>query len=805
MTDDRNKDVEQSAAVEHAADAEKKIVPAGDMLPNKLFIFPLRMRPIFPGIVAPVLVNDDPLKNMINDIMQREHLMGFVYLKNEVSDVSEIKKADLYKVGTVARIFKKVELPDGSYNVLVNTMKRFRIKKVLSLDPYITVAVEYPEEVLERDDIEMKALIQAMLADVKYIIENNPLLTEEMKLNLVNINEHPGRMVDIIVSILNISSEEQQAILEQYDIKERIRSALLLLNKEKEMLKLQNKIRQDIEEKVSSRQRDFFLNEQLKYIKQELGLEKDERSQDNESFLERFNSIKNAFNEEIQDKIQREIEKLALLEPASAEYGVVRNYLETLLSLPWNTSSEDRIEISKARKILDADHYGLDDVKERILEFLAVRKMKSDSKGSIILLVGPPGVGKTSVGKSLARAMGRKFFRFSLGGMRDEAEIKGHRRTYVGAMPGKIMQAMGIVKTQNPVIMLDEIDKLGVSFQGDPSSALLEVLDPEQNGTFRDHYLDVPFDLSHVVFVCTANTLDTIPGPLLDRMEVISLSGYIDEEKIEIGKRYLIPKALKENGLPKGTVVFAKSALIGLCRYYARQSGVRDLEKYIGKILRKIALKYADKGEELHTKVTSENLEKYLGAPIFSKEEWQTITRPGMVRGLAWTSYGGSTLIIEAVVIEGKGGLKLTGQLGEVMTESASIAYSYVMTAAERYHFDMTIFENKQIHVHLPEGATPKDGPSAGVTLATALLSLLSNKKVPNAFAMTGELSLTGHVLPVGGIREKVVAAKRNGVTDIIMPEANKADYDKIPEKVKDGLTVHFVKRMTDVEALVLQ
>ncbi len=805
MTEERNDDIEQSAAVEHTKGPEKKIVAVDDLLPRKLFVFPLRMRPIFPGIVAPVLVTDEPLKNMINDVMQREHIMGFVYLKNEVADITEIKKTDLYKVGTVARVFKKVELPDGSYNILVNTLKRFTIKKVLSMDPYITVAVEYHEEKIDRDDIELKALMQAMLADVKFIIENNPLLTEEMKLNLVNINEHPGRMVDIIVSILNVSPEEQQSVLELYEIKERIRSTLLLLNKEKEMLKLQNKIRADIEEKVAQRQRDFFLNEQLKYIKQELGLEKDEKTQDSESFRARFEKLKHAFNEETTEKVERELEKLELLEPASAEYGVVRSYLDTILSLPWDLRTEDRIDIARARKILNTDHYGLEDVKERILEFLAVRKIKPDSKGSIVLLVGPPGVGKTSVGKSLARAMGRKFFRFSLGGMRDEAEIKGHRRTYVGAMPGKIMQAMSIVKTINPVIMLDEIDKLGTSYQGDPSSALLEVLDPEQNISFRDHYLDVPFDLSHVLFVCTANTLDTIPRPLLDRMEMISLSGYIDEEKIEIGRRYLIPKSMKEHGIPKNAVTFAKSALVDLCRYYARQSGVRDLEKFIDKIMRKIALKYAEKGDEMHTAVSAANLEKYLGAPMFTKEEWQKISRPGMVRGLAWTSYGGSTLLIEAVFIEGKGGLKLTGQLGEVMSESASIAYSYAMTAAERFHIDNSIFEKKVIHIHLPEGATPKDGPSAGISLATAILSLLIDKKISNNFAMTGELSLTGHVLPVGGIREKVVAAKRFGVKEIIMPEANKVDFDKIPEKVREGITVHYVKRMTDVEKILFE
>jgi ATP-dependent Lon protease len=805
MMDNTNEKKDPVSAEEEAA-SEKKIVIADDILPHKLFILPLKMRPIFPGLIAPVLVVEEPLKQMVDDILERDHMIGFIFLKNDVEEMRSITREDLNNVGTVAKIFKKVELPEGHYNVLVNTMKRFTVKKIISFEPYITAAVEYfDEEENDDNDIELRALTQAMLADIKFVIENNPLMTQEMKLNLMNINEEPGKMADIIVSILNIPPAEQQKILETFDIKKRLERLLILLNKEKEMLKMQNKIRKEIEEKVANRQREYFLREQLKMIKDELGMEKDEKTQDVDEFRTRYEKISSALPEEVSGKIEKELEKLNLLEPVSAEYGVVRNYLDTLLSLPWAEKSTDNIEIARARKILDNDHYGLQDVKDRILEFLAVKKIKPDSRGSIILFVGPPGVGKTSVGRSLARSMNREFFRFSLGGMRDESEIKGHRRTYVGAMPGKIMQAMSIVKTKNPVIMLDEIDKLGISFQGDPSAALLEVLDPEQNYAFRDHYLDVPFDLSEVLFISTANTLDTIPRPLLDRMETIRLSGYIDEEKTEIGKRYLVLKSMEKHGINKKSVKFPKKSITEICKKYARQAGVRDLEKLIDKIMRKVALKYAESGEALTMTITPKCVEKFLGQPYFTKEEWQRITKPGMVRGLAWTALGGTTLVIEAVAVEGKGGLKLTGQLGEVMTESANIAYSFISANKETFGISKEALDHTAVHLHVPEGATPKDGPSAGITMAVALYSLFKKEKIANDLAMTGELSLTGNVLPVGGIREKVVAAKRNGVKEIILPEANKNDYDKIPAKIKKGLNIHFVRKMSEVIRIITE
>lgn len=784
-----------------------KIVKPDEILPTKLFILPLKSRPIFPGIVAPITISDDVMQDMVDEIMDRDHIIGFVFLKNEIDDYDEITKEDLYEVGTVAKIFKKVSLPEGQYNILVNTIKRFEIKKIISMDPYITAAVNYKDDILEKKDDELKALTKNVYADLKYIIENNPLMSKEMKLSLFNIDEDPGTLSDLVVSILNVDPEKQQELLEIYDVKKRLNKLLVLLNQEKEMLKMQNKIRKEIEEKVSKRQREYFLKEQLKLIKKELGIEKDEKTQDVEEFKKRFKNIRDSLNEEAEETIEEEIEKLSLLETRAPEYSVVRNYLESLLGLPWKERTEDNINIDKAQKILDEDHYGLEDVKERILEFLAVKKMKTDSKGSIILLVGPPGVGKTSVGRSLARAMNRKFYRFSLGGMKDESEIKGHRRTYVGAMPGKIMQALKTVKSKNPVIMLDELDKLAVSYQGDPSAALLEVLDPEQNSSFRDHYLDVPFDLSEVLFVCTANKLDTIPRPLIDRMENIRLPGYIDQEKVEIGRQYLVPKSIEQHGIDDDLITIRKSALREICKKYAREAGVRDLEKNINKIVRKVAVKLVKKEEQDREKITiyKKDVENYLGKPNFEKQRWQKIAKPGMVKGLAWTPMGGDTLVIEAIFLNDKSkkDLKLTGQLGDVMMESANIAHSYVKSVIDKYDIDRMIFDNRGIHLHVPEGAVKKDGPSAGVTIVTALLSLLTGKKVPNDLAMTGEISLTGNVLPVGGIREKVVAAKRNKVKKIILPEANKRNYEEIPDKVKKGLEIEYVSKMKEIEKML--
>jgi ATP-dependent Lon protease len=562
-------------------------------------------------------------------------------------------------------------------------------------------------------------------------------------------------------------------------------------------MKLQKKITENINEKVTKQQREFFLREQLKAIKKELGMEVDAKGQEYNKFKEQLDAL--VLRQEVKDKAYEELEKLGLMDTHSPEYAVTRNYLETICSLPWNALSEDKIDVPRARKILDQDHYDLDEVKERILEFLSVKQLNPDSKGSILCLVGPPGVGKTSVGKSIARAMDRKFFRFSLGGMRDEAEIKGHRRTYIGAMPGKIIQALKIVETRNPVIMLDEIDKLGMSFQGDPSSALLEVLDPEQNVDFRDHYLDLPFDLSQIMFITTANTLDTIPPPLLDRMEVIRLSGYIEAEKIEIGKRYIIPRSLERHGLKKSDVKFQKSALQEILQGYVREAGLRNFEKAVDKVNRKVARKALEKELSLPLVLKGENIRDYLGERTFIEEVYQRITRPGITIGLAWTPLGGATLTVESNLIPGKGNLKLTGSLGDVMAESANIALSWVRSVGADMGVEESLYENNFVHLHVPAGATPKDGPSAGITMASAMLSLVTGRKIKSRLAMTGEISLIGNVLPVGGIKEKVIAAKRAKMREIILPKENQKDLNEIPEHIKKGITFHLVEKMDDV------
>ena len=776
---------------------EKTLVSMDKILPQKLYIVPMKSRPIFPGIFMPLIIGGEKYIKTVEKSMETDGFVGLVLVKNP--EIEQDAEDNFYTVGTVAKIIKKINLPDGKINIFINTLKRFEIKKFLSLDPYITAAINYIEEKIEMDD-ELQAMIRTLYTEIKEVSEDNPFFTEEIKLNMANL-DGAEKVADFVSSILNIEREEQQKILETFDIKERIERVLTLLHKEKELMKLQKKIQEQINEKVTKQQREFFLKEQLKAIKKELGMDVDAKSSDYRKFKEMLDSLK--LEGEAKEKAYEELEKLSLTDTHSPEYPVIRNYLETITSLPWNTLSNENIDIPNARKILDEDHYDLDEVKERILEFLSIRKLKPETKGSILCLVGPPGVGKTSVGRSIARAMNRKFFRFSLGGMRDEAEIKGHRRTYIGAMPGKIIQALKIVKTKNPVIMLDEIDKLGVSFQGDPSSALLEVLDPEQNIEFRDNYLDVPFDLSSILFITTANTLDTIPSPLLDRMEVIRLSGYIEEEKIEIGRRYIIPRSLDRHGLKHEDVKYDRSALKEILQGYVKEAGLRNFEKAIDKINRKIARKYLENEIKFPYIVKKDNIKDFLGERIFIEELSSKITRPGIAIGLAWTPLGGATLTIESILIPGKGDLKLTGSLGDVMVESANIALSYVRSIMLKYRVKENIFEQNFIHLHVPAGATPKDGPSAGITMASAMLSLITGKKLKDKLAMTGELSLVGNVLPVGGIKEKVIAAKRARMKEIIMPKENQKDLNEIPDYIRKGIQFHLVKSMTEVERLI--
>jgi len=780
--------------------AEQTIVPIEQLLPNKLFLVPLTGRPIFPGIFTPVMINNPDDVKAVEDVYSGDGFVGILMIKNEVDSPTV---ADLYDVGTVARIIKKINLPDGGVNIFISTLKRFRIRKVVSEREPMVAIVDYLEDT-EDDTFEVKALTRALIGEMKEISENNPLFSEEMRLNMVNI-DHPGKIADFIASILNIEKREQQRILEIQNVRQRMEQVLVFIKKEQELLRVQKKIQGEINDRIEKNQREYFLREELKTIKEELGMTTDAKGADYQKFKERIDALK--FEGEIKETVESELEKFSLMDANSSEYIVTRNYLETIVSLPWEAPTAEAYDMKEARAILDGDHYGLDDVKKRIVEYLAVRKLKKDTKGSIVLLVGPPGVGKTSVGRSIARAMNKPFFRFSVGGMRDEAEIKGHRRTYVGAMPGKIIQGLKIVKTKAPVFMIDEVDKMGQSYQGDPSSALLEVLDPEQNISFRDHYLDLPFDLSNVLFILTANTLDSIPGPLIDRAEVIQLSGYIDTEKLEIAKKYLVPRSLDRNGLAKKQVRYANESLLFIANSYAREAGVRNFEKNLDKIHRKLATEIVFGERKADDRVVPDvaMIQKMLGKPIFRDDDEKKADRPGTAVGLAWTSMGGDTLIIEAITNPGKEGFSMTGQMGDVMKESAAIAWSWVKHwATESGNATAEWYEKQLVHLHIPEGATPKDGPSAGITMATALLSLVQGRAIRPALAMTGELSLTGQVLAIGGLKEKTIAARRNKIKDIIIPRANVRDLDDIPEHVKKGISFHPVTRMEEVIAIAL-
>ena len=774
---------------------EKAVIPIEELLPKKINLIPLNGRPIYPGIFTPLLINDPDDIRSVEEAYGGTGFIGLSLLKNETEEPGA---SDVYQIGAAARIIKKINLPDGGINILISTLKRFKIRKVVNEKKPIVVAVQYLEDE-EDDTVEVKALLRGLIGEMKEISENNPLFTEEMRLNIVNI-DHPGKIADFTASILNIPKEDQQKVLETINVRERMEMVFIHIKKEKDLLEVQRKIQADLNTRVEKNQREYFLHEELKSIKKELGLSSDPKDADEEKFRKLIDSFQ--FEGEVKETIEAEFEKFKFLEPNSPEYIVGRNYLETALTLPWNPPEPEVYNIEEAQKVLDSDHYGLEDVKKRIIEYLAVRKLKNDTKGSIVLLVGPPGVGKTSVGRSIARAMNKPFFRFSVGGMRDEAEIKGHRRTYIGAMPGKILQGLKIVKTKAPVFMIDEIDKMGQSYQGDPSSALLEVLDPEQNVSFRDHYLDLPFDLSHIVFVLTANTLDSIPRPLLDRAEVIQLAGYIDAEKVEIAKNYLLPRSLEKNGLKKTQVKYSKQILLHIANGYAREAGVRNFEKNLDKLHRKIAVELVTgtRGEKDVFAPDAAEIEKMLGKPIFRDDDIKYAKVPGTSIGLAWTSMGGDTLLIEALANKGKGQFRLTGQMGNVMKESASIAWTWIRHFADAHSIaSVKWFETHTIHLHIPEGATPKDGPSAGITMTVALLSLLSGKVIKPKLAMTGELSLTGQVLPIGGLKEKTIAARRNGIKEIIIPAANIRDLEKIPDHVKKGIQFHPVSTMEEV------
>ncbi len=766
-------------------------------IPREIYLLPVKERPFFPGQQLPVLLNKDAWEETFLAIKEGKcKYIGMVYVNSD--DNHTAKPEDFNQIGTLVKVFDP-KVKEDDIQLIAEGIKRFEIKSWSSEKAPYKAVVSYPKDIIDGSVQEYKAYGLAIMNAFRELLPLNPLYSEELKyfLNRYSASE-PSQLADFAASLTTADNEKLQDVIETLNLAERMEKVLELFKQEIEVTKIQFNIRERVEENLSDHQRDFFLRQQLKEIQKELGIVKDDQTLDTDLFRERIEKL--TLSEEANKKAEEELNKLSMLDPQSPEYGVARNWLDWLTQLPWGQHSEDLLDLKRAKKVLDKGHDGLEDVKDRILEFLAVGALKGEVSGSIICLVGPPGVGKTSIGRSIAESLGRKFYRFSVGGMRDEAEIKGHRRTYIGAMPGKFVQALKDCGTANPVIMLDEVDKIGASYHGDPASALLEVLDPEQNSEFMDHYMDIRFDLSKALFVCTANTLDSIPGPLLDRMEVIRLSGYITEEKVQIARHHLWPTLLEEAGLSKDQVQITPPAIRHVIEGYARESGVRNLKKQLAKLIRKVAIKFVTE-EVKETRIHVNELEEMLGQPRFTPEK--TNLQVGTITGLAWTSMGGATLTIEASRVHTDNrGFKLSGQLGDVMQESAGIAYSFISSYLEKYKADPEFFDKAFVHLHVPDGATPKDGPSAGITMATALLSLARNEAVKTPMAMTGELSLTGQVLPVGGIREKVIAARRIGIKEVILPEDNRKDYEELPDYLKEDMKAHFAKHFDDVARL---
>ena len=762
-------------------------------IPSELPVLILRDTVIFPNVVFPLSISDASTIKMINDALDGNRLLG-AFTARPHDDGSPPDDDDFYSVGAVVGILKMFRVPDGSVKLLVQGLNRIKIEQIIRDEPYkIARITEIPPD--RRRGRKIEALKRILMDEFKAVIDYAPYLTDDIKMALLNIKDTEV-LSDLIASNLNLSLEERQKILQIEELEPRLKEISSRVTKELKLLKLRDKIKGDVDEKMEESQRQYYLREQLKAIKKELG-EQDEHSQEMDELEKKV--LETPMPEKAREAARKELSRLSKMSPASAEYTVSRTYLDWIVDIPWEISTEDTIDLEKARKILEADHYGLKDVKERILEYLAVRKLKNDTKGPILCLAGPPGVGKTSLGRSIARATGRKFIRFALGGMRDEAEIRGHRRTYIGALPGRIIQALKNAGSNNPVFMLDEIDKVGADFRGNPESALLEVLDPEQNNTFTDHYLDLEFDLSKILFITTANITHSISPPLRDRMEIIQLPGYITQEKVEIARRYLVPRQLEENGLKKSQLGFTKSALGKIVPQYTREAGVRNLEREIARACRKSAYKVAA-GESIKEKITINNYTEYLGEPKYYGDITDHPPMIGVATGLAYTPVGGAVLLIESTAMPGGKTIHITGRLGEVMKESAEIALSYLRSKSKKYHIKPDFFAKNEIHIHVPEGATPKDGPSAGVTMVTSLASLMTGTKVRNDVAMTGEITLRGTVLPIGGLRDKIVAAVRANIKEIIIPELNKKDLKDIPDEILSKLKgIHPVKNIDQV------
>ncbi len=763
-------------------------------IPEELPLMAIRDVVVFNYMIIPLFVGRPASVAAVNEALAKDKLLMLVTQKDATKDEPDAK--DLYSVGMVSMIMRTLKLPDGRLKVLVQALSKATIKEFVKHDPFFAVRIE---EVAEPEvgeiSVETEALMRMVREGTEKIMSLRGILSSDLMMIMNNIEE-PGRLADLVGSNLRLKIPESQSILEAFDPLARLKLVAGLLRKELEVSTVQAKIQSEAKEEMSRTQREYYLREQLQALKKELG-DVDERSQEIEELREKFRKMR--MPKAAKKEALKQVKRLEMMHPDASEASIIRTYLDWLLDVPWSKSTQDRLDIKLAKEVLDADHYGLDKVKERILEYLAVRKLSKSTKGPILCFVGPPGVGKTSLGQSIARAMGRKFYRLSLGGMRDEAEIRGHRRTYIGAMPGRIIQGLKTAGSNNPVFMMDEIDKVGADYRGDPSSALLEVLDPEQNTGFSDHYLNMPVDLSKVMFITTANMSDTIPSPLMDRMEVIRLSGYTLEEKVEIAKRYLLPRQLTANGITKRQLKLKEETLKKIIINYTREAGLRNLEREIGAVCRKTARRIAEGAKGPFT-VSNRNLSRFLGPPRYLPEvEEETIDQPGLATGLAWTEVGGEILYVEVTLMKGRGNLILTGQLGDVMKESAQAALSFCRMQADALKLKGNFFEETDIHIHVPAGAIPKDGPSAGVTIATALYSAISKQKIVKGLAMTGEITLRGRVLPIGGLKEKALAALRAGITCVIIPFQNKKDLVEIPEDVRGQIDFIPVKNMKQI------
>ena len=769
-------------------------------LPSQLGVLPLRDSVTFPDLVIPLNIGQPRSLDLINDVLRGDR--SIVLVAGRDAEVETPGPDELYTVGVLGAIARMVRLPDGTLRVLIQGGPRVRITEWVSTEPYLVAAVEHARDRV-RESAALEALARNVQRTFSSIVGQVPYLPEELQVMVANVDD-PVMLSHLISGAMRLPTEEKQALLEELDVTKRLRRLSEILARELEVVTLDTEIQSQVQSELQKGQRDFYLRQQLKAIQDELG-EGDEAQAEANELREQLEALK--LPEEVSKQVERELGRLERLQPTMAEYGVVRTYLEWIASLPWDTTTEDNLDLAHARQVLDTDHFDIEQVKERILEFLAVRSLMANGSGqrqpagSILTFVGPPGVGKTSLGRSVARALGRTFERISVGGMRDEAEIRGHRRTYIGAMPGVIIRALRDAGAKNPLFMIDEIDKMGSDFRGDPSSAMLEVLDPEQNSTFRDYYLDLPFDLSEVMFVTTANNLDTIPGPLRDRMEIIQLAGYTEAEKLQIAKRYLVPRQIERNGLTSRRIAFTDSGLKTIISDYTREAGVRQLEREIGSVVRKIARQVAEGTVTRKVSITEPRVRELLGRRKFYSEARRRTSRPGVATGLAWTPVGGEVLFVEATAMSGGGHLTITGQLGDVMRESAQAARSYVRANAAELFPELPDdwFATHDIHIHVPAGAIPKDGPSAGVTMVTALTSLLSGRAVRADVAMTGEVTLTGLVLPIGGLKEKALAAQRSGIHTVIAPELNEADIDEIPEHLRKSLHFVFVSTIDEV------